>query len=217
MRDSDSEKDVTATFRCSKERRSRATEHPDLNQSEVFRTGTQIVMDGKEFAEAEHVNDRVFEVLSLVESEFRPIEEELSNMAPELAERLREARLSVAHEATDGCYERVQCAESEADARATDPEAASPGVSISPADAARELLMPDSTDRHPATERLPDRCINEGPENLGVQHWAEKCGMDPVEFWEVVQETMPAVALVTESEAVHSGSPDVATDGGDSS
>lgn len=170
----DSGKDVQVNIREEREFRGRAKEHPDLDQSEVYRTGARVVMDGKEFAEAEHVNDRVFEAFQAVESEYRAIEAELSNATPELAERLREARLSAAHEVTRACYERVQEAEAEVAQRESDPDATSPGCEKSPLEAAESAIERDGT--------FPKGYISEGPENSGMQKHAKECGMDPKTF-----------------------------------
>ena len=203
MRDAGSKKDARFEFRLSSELNERVEARPDITRADAGRLGFEIAASGEEFASVKRMNERDFELLAGVESEYRAIEAELSNALPDLADRLREARLSVAHEVTRDCYERVQWAESEAGARATDPEAASPGYEKSPVEAVESLLNPDGT--------LAHRMRTEGAENPAVETQAEKCGMTPDEFWGLVQEVLSGEAFESR---LRSGA--VATDGGGS-
>lgn len=177
----DGSKDTQVNFRCEPELRERAKTHPDLSQSEVWRTGARVVLDGEAIADANHVNERVFDVVGIYESALLSIEEKYDDVAPSIAEELREARLSAAHEVTRDCYERVQWAESETVERESDPQASSPGFDISPVEAAESMVDSSGT--------VADAMLTEGPENLAVQTQAEKCGMEPIEFFEfMIQE-----------------------------
>ncbi len=78
--------------------------------------------------------------------------------------------------------ERLQQAQSKVADRDADPNTLSVGAEMTAVEAAEEMLDD--------TGRVPDTYIREGPENVGVQNFAEKCGMEPAEFWETAQKQL---------------------------
>lgn len=186
---SDGTKDVQVNFRCESDLRERAKTHPDLSQSAVWRTGARAVLDGEAIADAEHVNECVFEVMNIYESVLRPIEEKYGDVGLDIAEELREAQLSAAREVTQACYDRVQWAEGEVESLETSTEEATPGTTMSPAEAAHELIN--------GIGEVEPGLLEEGPENLMVEMRAEKCGMDPSEFFAFAIEELADVPLDT--------------------
>ena len=137
------------------------------------------------------------------------LEREFSNFPP-AAEKVREFRIEQTHAVARANRNRLTENEERIANRDADPEAASPGFSVSPAAAVEELLGDQDT--------LSDRIITEGPENPAVQSHAERCGMDPEEFWAFAQEELSDEAFVTEAESLLAPSSEksVATDGGSS-
>lgn len=186
MRDSDMER---SNVHLPADEKEAVRERPDMSIAEACRRGLAIAAKGEEVAETEAINERVFEVLALVEAEYEEIESDLSIAAPELAERLQETRISVIHEATKDCYERKKSAELEVDARESDTTTASPGYELSPAEAAESLI----DDRG----MLSPKFFEDGTENLAIRHHAEKCGMNPDDFFEYLAEELHTVPINT--------------------
>lgn len=179
--------------------------------SDAIRNGLKLAANGEEVAEAEEKN----EVASEQCSQWREdIETALSDLHREHGEALsfdavHDTFETLCRERGDAVAaanaERSQRAQSQLAARDADPEAASLGADMSPVEAAEAMLDESGT--------LPPRYIREGPENVGVQNFAEKCGEEPAEFWEIAQEELPDKAF--ESTGLRSSG--VATAGGGSS
>jgi hypothetical protein len=116
--------------------------------------------------------------------------------------------------------ERLQQVQSQVAARESDPESVSVGAEKTPKEAAEALVNPQSKDS-PST--VPDDVLTQGPENAAVQNQAQKCVMDPKEFFEFALDELDDDLLEVEfgtrydrskSTVEHAVDSGIATDGG---